>query len=406
MTTNAPAQDRPRDHPGPLAREGGRGPGPLMRFIPRGESVLLRLRPSLWFILIRALPWLLGAFAVWRWGGWGLRSAGWPVWAARLEAWALTVAVLALGWYFLEWLSRAYVLTERRLIAVAGILFQSISEAPLRDVRTLAVTRSLIERILGLGSLGAGTAGTGAYEVVWVMLARPDAVLARVRRAVTDAAEGSNVDDRHVTPVIGLVGGIGAGKSAVAAAFARHGCLVIDSDKEAKAALDLPQVRDQLVDWWGPEVLDADGRVDRSKVAAIIFSDPDERARLESVVHPLVKSRRGEVIERARAEGKSGVIIDAPLLLEAGSDAECDVVVFVDAPRERRLERIRARGWDEAELARRESAQLGLDEKRRRSDFVIDNSGPVGELDRIAGEVLDRARAAAARGDSGPRRVS
>lgn len=404
MTTDAPAQDRP----GPLAREGGRGMGPLTRFIPRGESVLLRVRPSLWFIAVRAFPWLFAAFALWRWGAWGLRSAGWPVWASRLETASVVIALLAVLWYFLEWLARAYVLTERRLIAVSGILFQSISEAPLRDVRTLAVTRSLIERILGLGSLGAGTAGTGAYEVVWVMLARPDAVLARIRRAVADASEGAAVDDRDITPVIGLVGGIGAGKSAVAAAFAELGCLVIDADKDAKAALDLPEIRDQLVDWWGREALDATGRIDRSKVAAIIFTDPDERARLESVVHPLVKSRRGEVIARARAQGKSGVIIDAPLLLEAGSDSECDVVLFVDAPREQRLARVGSRGWNEAELTRREAAQLDLEEKRRRSDLIIDNSGPVEELRRIAADVLTRARAIAARseGGRGPTRVS
>ncbi len=176
--------------------------------------------------------------------------------------------------------------------------------------------------------------------------------------------------------VIGLAGGIGAGKSSVAAAFGRLGCAVIDSDAEAKAALDRPAVRDELVRWWGAGVLDANGRVDRAAVAKRVFDAPDQRARLEALIHPLIRRTRGQAQAEARAAGAPAIIYDAPLLFEAGLDDRCDAVVFVDCPREERLRRLRAsRGWDEAEVSRREAAQIPAAEKRRRSGYVIDN-GP------------------------------
>ena len=191
-------------------------------------------------------------------------------------------------------------------------------------------------------------------------------------------------------PVIGLAGGIGAGKSAVARAMVELGCVVSDSDTLARAALERDDVRAQLVSWWGDGVFGADGAVDRGAVARIVFGDDAQRLRLETLVHPLVRVSRGEAIARAEAAGARAFVIDAPLLFEAGLDAECDVVVFVEAPRAVRLARVRQhRGWDEAELARRESAQLGNDEKRRRADVVVANGEDAGLASRV-GAVLDR----------------
>jgi len=176
--------------------------------------------------------------------------------------------------------------------------------------------------------------------------------------------------------VIGLAGGIGAGKSAAAAALADLGCLVSDSDQAAKAELDVPEVRDALVRWWGPRVLGVGGRIDRAQVAAIIFSDPEARRRLEALVHPRLRAARSALIDRAAALDAPGVVIDAPLLFEAGLDTECDAVLFIDAPRELRAARVRAtRGWDEGELERRERAQFPLEQKRARSSAVIENAG-------------------------------
>lgn len=181
--------------------------------------------------------------------------------------------------------------------------------------------------------------------------------------------------------VIGLVGGVGAGKSAVAACLARLGCVVIDSDKRAKQKLNEPTVRDELVRWWGAGILDSKGGVDRSKIAQIVFHSPAERQRLEGLIHPLLASERAQTIRQAADSGASGVVIDAPLLLEAGLADQCDVVLFVESPRETRLQRvIKNRGWDEQELDRREKSQEGLEKKRRIAHDVIVNTGSADDL--------------------------
>ncbi|GAB4383069.1 MAG: dephospho-CoA kinase [Phycisphaerales bacterium] len=183
--------------------------------------------------------------------------------------------------------------------------------------------------------------------------------------------------------VIGVAGGIGAGKSVVASLLGEHGCLVIDSDAEARRALQRPEVIETLKRWWGESVLDGSGAVDRSKVARIVFSDESQRRRLEGLIHPLIAKSRAEQIERARREGRPGAVIDAPLLFEAGLQAECDAVLFVDCPFEERLRRVEAsRGWDESELRRREKAQLPLEEKRRRADYLVVNTGELSDLRR------------------------
>lgn len=199
--------------------------------------------------------------------------------------------------------------------------------------------------------------------------------------------------------VIGLAGGIGSGKSSVAALLAEFGCIVLDSDQEAREALARPDVRDQLIHWWGPKVIAPDGGIDRSRIAAIVFSDPAERRRLESLVHPLVKSSREEMIRRAAAVGAPVVVVDAPLLFEAGVDQECDVVVFVDAPLRERLERVRvARGWGPGELERREKAQWGLDAKRRLADYVVLNDSGPAELRARVAAVFQQLSATRSRG--------
>lgn len=174
--------------------------------------------------------------------------------------------------------------------------------------------------------------------------------------------------------VIGLAGGIGAGKSHIARLFAAEGCAVSDSDALARRALDEPDVKAALVQWWGAGMLDAAGVVDRAAVARVVFADPAARGRLESLLHPRVHAARAHQIEQAALAGVPAFVIDAPLLFEAGVDKECDAVVFIDCPRDERLDRVRARGWGEAELARREAAQWPLDRKRYLCQFIIDNS--------------------------------
>lgn len=176
--------------------------------------------------------------------------------------------------------------------------------------------------------------------------------------------------------ILGLAGGVGSGKSAVAAILGEVGFVVSDSDAGARAVLGRADVIEELVRALGDGVLDGEGRPDRRAIADAVFGDQAKRRTLEGIIHPRLHEERARLIEAARAEHAAGVVIDAPLLFEAGVDEECDAVIFVDTPREVRLKRVvEGRGWSEAELARREAAQMPLDQKRERSDAVVVNDG-------------------------------
>ena len=191
--------------------------------------------------------------------------------------------------------------------------------------------------------------------------------------------------------VVGVAGGIGSGKSALARAFEGLGFEILDADAEAKAALDRPEVRHELVGWWGERILDEHRRVDRRSVAQIVFEDGASRERLESLVHPIVIGRCEDVARRATRAGRAGVVIDAPLLFEAGLEGMCDAVVFVAADDDIRAARVsKARGWDAEEIGRREAVQMALEEKRGRSRFVVENnSTDLSVLEAEASRIYD-----------------
>ncbi|MBL8737909.1 MAG: dephospho-CoA kinase [Planctomycetes bacterium] len=179
---------------------------------------------------------------------------------------------------------------------------------------------------------------------------------------------------RPASPVvIGIVGGIAAGKSAVAERFALHGLVPVDADRIARATSDLPEVLAEVEAAFGPSAI-AGGRLDRPALAARVFADPAARARLEAILHPRIRATIRQELGTARSAGHS-VLLDVPLLFENGLYELCDHVVFVDAPEPVRQARARTRGWADGELARREQAQLPLAEKRARSRFVVDNGG-------------------------------
>lgn len=184
--------------------------------------------------------------------------------------------------------------------------------------------------------------------------------------------------------MIGIVGGIGAGKSTVARLFAAEGCGVIDSDAIAKRALRDAAVREQLVEWWGEGILDERGQVDRKAVAGRVFNDERALKQLESVVHPRVHAERKRLRQRYFDDPKvRAVVEDTPLLYEAGLDGECDLVIFVDVDRETRLQRLGLeRGWSTKNLDEREKNQLPLDIKRQRADYVVANDA--GEQEAIS----------------------
>ncbi|MEO0513070.1 MAG: dephospho-CoA kinase [Planctomycetota bacterium] len=183
--------------------------------------------------------------------------------------------------------------------------------------------------------------------------------------------------------ILGLVGTVGAGKSAAARVLRNMGLPVYDADAESRRVFDTDDVQRQMRSWWGDRVTDASGRVERSLVGRLIFEDAAERARLEALIHPRLVDARESIKQDADRLGAPGVVIDAPLLFEAGLDAECDRVLCVDAPFELRARRVAAsRGWSADELRKRDAAQIDIAEKRRRADAVIDNTGDLDALGR------------------------
>ena len=196
-------------------------------------------------------------------------------------------------------------------------------------------------------------------------------------------------------PIVGLCGGIGSGKSTVAAEFAAQGCVVIDSDRLNHEVLERPEVARTLVEWWGAEVLSPDGKPSRSRIAAIIFADAAEKARLERLTHPLIADARAAMIRASDLDlAVKAIILDSPLLFESNLDRSCDRIVFVEASETRRLARLRVdRQWGARELHQREQWQLPIDEKRKRSDFVISNEGSIQALRDQVSEILDNVLA-------------
>lgn len=180
---------------------------------------------------------------------------------------------------------------------------------------------------------------------------------------------------KPVKPVIGLAGGIGAGKSLVGRQLAELGCAVFDADRVAREEMNDPQVAATLMEWWGAEILDGQGRVDRAKIASRIFSDPAERVRLEGLIHPRVARNREIFMAAALSDpAVRAIVLDVPLLFEVGLDKMCTHILFVHADDQVRQERVRStRGWSAGELDRREKNQWPLDRKLKSANNVIDN---------------------------------
>jgi len=183
--------------------------------------------------------------------------------------------------------------------------------------------------------------------------------------------------------VIGLVGGVASGKSLVARQLAELGAGLLEADRAGHEVLGLPEVEAAARARWGERVFGPDGRIDREKLAEVVFAPPPggtaEREFLEELTHPEIGRR---VVRQAAGLAASGIrvaVLDAPLILEAGWDKLCSRLLFVDAPRRARLARAVARGWTEEEFAAREAVQLPLDRKRRLADLVVDNSGSPGQ---------------------------
>ena len=183
-------------------------------------------------------------------------------------------------------------------------------------------------------------------------------------------------------PIIGICGGIGAGKSVVAREFERLGALLIDSDRINHEVLNRSEVTNTLRGWWGDEIISTGGQIDRARLAKIVFDDAEQKRRLESLVHPLIVALQEDMIVAGAGDPKvSAIILDSPLLFESNLERICQAVVYVEVSESQRLRRLRAtRGWDIKELRRRERWQLSPRKKRAGSRFIIDNAGPIERL--------------------------
>jgi len=196
---------------------------------------------------------------------------------------------------------------------------------------------------------------------------------------------------REQKPVIGLVGGIGAGKSTAAGEFAKLGCAVIDGDAIGRELLATPQVREELRRRWGRRIFQPDGSVDRKALGRIVFENPDRLAELNEMMWPLMRRRIERRLARARNDGNvPAVVLDAAVMLEAGWDELCTHVLFVDAPERVRAERAAQRGWNERTWRRREKSQISLDSKARGCYASIDNSSSVSHLREQVRRIFDR----------------
>jgi len=188
--------------------------------------------------------------------------------------------------------------------------------------------------------------------------------------------------------LVGLTGGIGAGKSTVADLLAERGAVIVDADEVARAVVEQGQpALAKLVDRFGPAILDADGRLDRSALAKLAFVDDEARRDLEAITHPAINEEFGRRV--AAAPSDAVVVLDVPLLVESPQARErgYQTVIVVEAPRDVRLARLETRGVDRADAEARMTAQAGDAERRKVATYVVDNSGDRAALEHQIDEV-------------------
>jgi dephospho-CoA kinase len=186
---------------------------------------------------------------------------------------------------------------------------------------------------------------------------------------------------------VGLTGGIGAGKSTVARLLSERGAIVLDADLAARAVVE-PGTEGlaEVVRAFGPEVLRADGSLDRAALASVVFADEERRVRLNAIVHPRV---RAWMAERAAAVPAGSIVVqDIPLLVESGLARQFDFVIVVDADDETRIARlVRDRGMTEQEARARIAAQAPREQRNAVADRLIDNTGSEEELEKAVAEL-------------------
>ena len=191
--------------------------------------------------------------------------------------------------------------------------------------------------------------------------------------------------------VIGLTGSIGTGKSEVARLLESLGAVVINADRVGHEAY-APNTESfrEVVEAFGRDILQPTGEIDRRKLGAIVFSDPQQMAKLNGIMHPRMAGMVGERIEKLRTQGTEVVVVEAALLFEAKWDYLVDEVWSTDAPVETVIQRLRDRnGLQEEEVRKRIDSQMDREERLARSHLVLDNSGNVAELEQTVNSLWE-----------------
>ncbi|MHC4595084.1 MAG: dephospho-CoA kinase [Planctomycetota bacterium] len=181
-----------------------------------------------------------------------------------------------------------------------------------------------------------------------------------------------NIEEKSI---IGILGGIGSGKSTVAAEFAKLGCKVIDADKIVHELLEKKAVREKIVGLFGLAILDSAGKIDHRKLAEVVFADADKLSSLNKTIHPLVLERAEVLIKQYNRQNQvKAIVLDMPLLAEVGWAGRCNKLIFIDCKRQLRLDRAKKAGFDENQFKIRENFQISLDNKAGLADNIVDNN--------------------------------
>jgi dephospho-CoA kinase len=202
-------------------------------------------------------------------------------------------------------------------------------------------------------------------------------------------------------PVIGLVGGIGSGKSYLARLLCKKRPIeIVEGDTAGHHVLQEPSVKESVRKAFGEAVFTSGGDVDRRRMKELVFGPGPEHKtalkKLEQIVHPRITEILTHQVAQAQSRAEvEAVVLDAALLLEAGWRNLCDTVVFVDTPSDERLARVmKSRGWSREELRFREESQFPVERKRKEAEYVVENSGDgqaaLSQLEEIYSRVLSR----------------
>ena len=182
--------------------------------------------------------------------------------------------------------------------------------------------------------------------------------------------------------IIGILGGIGSGKSTVATQFGQLGCAVIDADAISHEILAQPDIKKHIKSHFGRDVFDEKGDIDKQKLADRVFENEEELKILTSVIHPPVMARVEALIDEYKCENTAkAIILDIPLLAEVSWENRCDFLIFVDTSVENRAFRAQKRGpIDKKQLKNRENLQISLDKKADMSHYILNNNSDVSTL--------------------------